>query len=212
MFDNENSKTNGEERFFNSMKSRTDTVFDVGSRSDSIFTDFHGNVHYFEPVPEFINALSIQPNKNISSHFNNFGLGNQTHTIDYYPKYQSFLNRTASCGVDDSKNKITLQIRKACDYIREKDIKRIDFLKIDTEGYELEVLKGFEESIRIVGCIQFEYGGTFLDNGVKLIDVIDYLRNFGFKDFSYVTPTDTHLIDDFSDHYRYCNIVCFGQI
>ena len=42
---------------------------------------------------------------------------------------------------------------KLSDFIREKNIKTIDVLKIDTEGYELEVLKGLEQSIRFVNFI-----------------------------------------------------------
>lgn len=99
----------------------------------------------------------------------------------------------------------------AKDYIIENDIKTIDFLKIDTEGYELEVLQGFEEYIRIVKIIQFEYGGTFLDNNIKLIDVIQYLQLFGFGDFAYLTQNGTVPLTNYDDHYQYCNIVCINK-
>ena len=36
------------------------------------------------------------------------------------------------------------------DYIIENNIKRIDFLKIDTEGYEFNVIKGLGEHIKNV--------------------------------------------------------------
>ena len=104
-----------------------------------------------------------------------------------------------------------LQIKKAKDYIVEKNIESIDFLKIDTEGYELKVLQGFEECLEHVKIIQFEYGGTFLDNNTKLIDVIHYLQQKGFYKFAYLTNYGTELITDFSDHYQYCNIVCINK-
>ena len=62
-----------------------------------------------------------------------------------------------------------------------------------------------------VKIIQFEYGGTFLDNNLKLIDVIQYLESKGFYKFSYLTYYGTVLITDFSDHYKYCNIVCINK-
>jgi len=93
----------------------------------------------------------------------------------------------------------------------DKSITNIDFLKIDTEGYELDVLQGFEDSLKNIKIIQFEYGGTFLDNNIKLIDVINYLDQNGFYKFSYLTNNGTVLITDFNDHYQYCNIVCINK-
>ena len=122
-----------------------------------LIVNFEGEVHYFEPVQEFIEALSAQPNKNRKSLFNNFGLGNENKELYYYPRYQSFFNRINSCGINDDMNKIMLNIKKAKDYIVEKDIKIIDFLKIDTEGYELYVLQDFEDFLKNVKIIQFEY-------------------------------------------------------
>jgi hypothetical protein len=116
-----------------------------------------------------------------------------------------------SCGVNDEDNKILLDIKKGKDYVINKNIKTIDFLKIDTEGYELKVLQGFEDFLENIKIIQFEYGGTFLDNNIKLIDVKNYLENKGFNKFSYLTNDGTVLITDFNDHYQYCNIVCINK-
>lgn len=211
MFNNWNSSTNGEVQFFNRIKNEISTIFDVGCRSDTEFTEFEGIVHYFDPVESFIRELSSKPNKNSKSYYNTFGLGNENTTSYYYPRYQSFFNRINSCKGDDSASKVELKIRKAKDYIIENNINKIDFLKIDTEGFELNVIKGFEELISNVGIIQFEYGGTFLDNNTKLIDVINYLKEYGFENFSYLSFDGTSPITDFSDHYQYCNIVCINK-
>jgi hypothetical protein len=50
-----------------------------------------------------------------------------------------------------------------------------------------------------------------MDNNTKLIDVINYLKEYGFYKFSYLTNNGTILINDFSDHYHYCNIVCINK-
>jgi FkbM family methyltransferase len=162
-------------------------------------------------VYDFIENLKTQKNKNKISYFNNFGLGNENKDIFYYPRYQSFYDRINSCHESDDKNKIILKIKKAVDYVNEKNIQKIDFLKIDTEGYELEVVKGFEHILQKIKIIQFEYGGTFLDNNVKLIDIITFLKNNGFHNFSYLKPDGIEMITDFNDHYQYCNIVCFNN-
>ena len=41
--------------------------------------------------------------------------------------------------------------------------KYIDFVKIDVEGHELEVLEGFGNLIKITKLIQFEFGGCNID-------------------------------------------------
>jgi FkbM family methyltransferase len=211
MFNNCDPKTNGEELFFSSIKNNIKNIFDIGCRYDSEYINFCGEVHYFDPVNEFIQELSKKPNVNSISYFNNFGLGNENKNLYYYPRYQSFYDRVNSCIVSDDSNKTLLHIKKAKDYIIDKNVNSIDFIKIDTEGYELNVLQGFEEYIECVKIIQFEYGGTFIDNNTNLIDVIEYLRQKGFYNFSYLTSSGTFLITDFSDHYQYCNIVCINK-
>lgn len=211
MFNNCDPKTNGEEKFFLNIKDELKVIFDVGCRADSEFTIFDGEVHYFDPVSEFINNLSRQQNKNKKSYFNNFGLGNENKELYYYPKYQSFYDRVNSCKISDESNKILLKIKKGKDYVTENKIESIDFLKIDTEGYELNVLQGFEDFLENIKIIQFEYGGTFLDNNVKLIEVIKHLEKYGFHKFSYLTNNQPVIIQDFTDHYQYCNIVCINK-
>jgi FkbM family methyltransferase len=211
MFNNYNSKTNGEYKFFMDIKDKINRIFDVGCRSDSDFIEFTGEVHYFDPVNEFIEKLKTQENMNKASYFNSFGLGEDNKELYYYPRYQSFYDRINSCSVSDKSNKIVLHIKKGKDYINNNNIKNIDFLKIDTEGYELNVLQGFEDFLENIKIIQFEYGGTFLDNNTKLIDVINYLEQKGFYKFSYLTNYGTELITDFIDHYQYCNIVCINK-
>jgi FkbM family methyltransferase len=211
MFNNCNPRVNGEYQFYMKIKPYIKTIFDVGCRTDTEFNTFQGEVHYFDPMPEFINILSKQSTNNKNAYFNNFGLGEENKQLFYYPRYQSFYDRVNSCQISDDSNKIILEIKKAKDYIIGKNITNIDFLKIDTEGYEHNVLKGFEEYLNIVNIIQFEYGGTFLDNNVKLNDVINYLNEKGFHKFSYLSENGAVLITDFNDHYQYCNIVCVNK-
>lgn len=210
MFNNCDSYTNGERKFYDSIRSTINTVFDVGSRYDSEFTDFTGTVHYFDPVDEYIEILKQKLNKNNKSYFNSFGLSNINDMIFYYPKYQSFYDRIATCKNSDDPNKKQLIVKKGIDYVNENNIDHIDLLKIDTEGHELDVLKGFEDFLQNVSIIQFEYGGTYIDSGTKLIDVINHLKPW-FTNFYYLSQDGNQLIQDFYDHYNYCNIVCFNN-
>ncbi len=211
MFNNCNPKTNGEHTFFTDIKDKINVIFDVGCRSDSEFIHFEGEVHYFDPIKSFIDKLKTYKTKNKKSYYNVFGLGHENSQFYYYPKYQSFYDRKASCGVSDIENRILLDIKKGNEYVIEKNIKSVDFLKIDTEGYELNVLQGFGDFLTNVKVIQFEYGGTFLDNNTKLIDVINFLEEKGFIQFSYLTNKGPVRITDFTDHYKYCNIICINK-
>ena len=59
MFNNCNSKTNGELLFYNLIKDKITTIFDIGCRNDSEFINFNGEVHYFDPINDFIESLKI---------------------------------------------------------------------------------------------------------------------------------------------------------
>lgn len=203
-----NVTTDSEFLFFQKIKPFIHTIFDVGSRDESEFIDFEGEVHYFDPVPSYIRDLSAQPNKNTKSVFNAFGLGETNEVIDYYPGFASFYDRVISCGRSDAPNKCPLQVIKSKDYMLTKEMKSLDFLKIDTEGFEFHVIKGFEEIIQNVKVIQFEYGGTYLDCKTKLSEVVDYLSQHGFHKFAILTDSGPVPVTDFTDNYQYSNYVC----
>jgi len=59
---------------------------------------------------------------------------------------------------------IQIKISKLKDYIEKNNIKKIDFMKIDTEGYEFEILLGLENKIQLVDIIMFEH---HYDNMIK---------------------------------------------
>jgi FkbM family methyltransferase len=62
-FNNCNPKTNGEQRYI-SLLSPGKVIFDVGSRNDSDFMSYNGEVHYFDPVERFVNELKDKPTRN----------------------------------------------------------------------------------------------------------------------------------------------------
>jgi hypothetical protein len=64
MFNNCDSKINGEFKFFMMIKDNINIIFDVGSNSDSEYIEFTGEVHYFEPVNKFIEDLKKKYNLN----------------------------------------------------------------------------------------------------------------------------------------------------
>ena len=70
----------------------------------------------------------------------NFGLGSYNHQAKYLP-----LNG-GSTRMDDAGTEVA-QVIMLDDYVREKNLPRVDFIKLDVEGSELEVLKGAATTI-----------------------------------------------------------------
>jgi FkbM family methyltransferase len=70
----------------------------------------------------------------------------------------NFLNKK------ETYQKLKIKISKLKDYIEKHNIEKIDFMKIDTEGYEFEILLGLENKIKLVDIIMFEH---HYDNMIK---------------------------------------------
>ncbi len=66
--------------------------------------------------------------------------------------------------------------------IRLKELlnRKIDFLKIDIEGAEYEVLKDIKENLHFVQNMFFEYHGSFQQNN-ELLEIFDIIHGAGFK-------------------------------
>lgn len=183
------------------------TVFDVGSRNDSFFLSYLGEVHYFEPQPEFLADLKLQdPKKNTASFFNSFGLSDSEDISAWYPAFQSFVDRSETLKRQPEPVQ-WLEIRRGDKYVQENKIEKIHFLKIDTEGFELKVIKGFGEFLSKVNHIQFEYGGTYIDAKIRLKDVLEYLRKMGFGNFGLLSSNEVIPLTSEDDHWQYCNIL-----
>ncbi len=67
-------------------------------------------------------------------------------------------------------------------YFLEHKLNKIDLLKIDTEGYELKVLKGCIKSLPMTNYIYFEHHyDDMLDKGYTFTDINNFLKKNSFK-------------------------------
>ena len=80
------------------------------------------------------------------------------------------------------RNKVATKIITLKNLIAEEKIEKIDFIKIDTEGFEFNILLGLEEEIKRVQFILFEhhYDNMILKN-YKFNDIHKLLNDNGFK-------------------------------
>ena len=69
------------------------------------------------------------------------------------------------------------------DFIKERGVDRIDLLKIDVEGTEMDVLRGFEDTFdkRQVRVCQFEYGYANISSHQLLVDFYEFFEERGYE-------------------------------
>jgi FkbM family methyltransferase len=73
-------------------------------------------------------------------------------------------------------NSSTVQAIRLKDFIHRK----VDFLKIDIEGAEYEVLKDIKENLHFVQNMFLEYHGSFKENN-ELIEILEIINESGFN-------------------------------
>ena len=109
----------------------------------------------FEPIEEFRQCLLINvpaPNLKVES----VALGNRTGTTEMI----RVANNAGHTHVDAASTQGTTEIRRLDDY----EFDTVDYIKVDCEGYEYEVLLGAEHTIRRCGtriCVEQKPHGIF---------------------------------------------------
>lgn len=168
--------------FYRNYVRRGMTVFDVGAHDGgltALFSELAGDgaVHAFEPTAATFTTLAArlaeQAATNVSA--NQVALSDETGTVRMhcydgpYRAFNSMAERPlAAYGVDAGPARCEEVIAVTLDaYCAEHGVTRIDLLKVDVEGAELQVLRGARGllSARRIACIAFEFGQTTFDMG-----------------------------------------------
>jgi len=132
-------------------------IFDVGANVGQTAYIFHSNldkkslIYSFEPIKS--TYMELRKNtKNIDNVFTkNIALGSSNFktNIQVFEGEESVYNSIVKDNMNIKSNSIEEIEVMTGDYFCElNNIAEIDILKIDTEGYELEVLKDFKEKLR----------------------------------------------------------------
>jgi FkbM family methyltransferase len=144
-------------------------IFDVGVQYESPFFNINPNaeIHLFEPIKECADKLKLK-HKNV----NCFALGSKEETKNFFWKYGAWKSRPRFDGMQETRK---IKIKTINNYCKKEGIKTIDYLKVDTEGFDFEVIKG--ANLINIKYIQFEDFGTFY-NGESIIDIMNYLADY----------------------------------
>lgn len=172
-------------------------IFDIGHNSG----DFTKEV--FELTNKKIKVYAFEPNSNVVSQFanntnvniSNFGISDiNGKSILYVPTNNVDSNTYSVCSslsirpvfknlVDIHIKEIEIELMTIDSFCEFNNVDYIDYLKIDTEGYEFEVIKGANKMFlkKLIACGQFEFGDTFKERGYSIEDVIQLLLHYDYE-------------------------------
>ena len=178
-------------------------IFDVGANEGESIEFFLNlfdspKIYSFEPEKKSYQKISSKYEGNKAVKLFNFAFGNKKEklilktniksststlsTINTKSKYYKF----KSAILNSSKNNIFLgeekvKVKKIDHFILEKKIKTLHILKIDTEGFELNVIKGAKKALKKTKMliIEFQLNDMYLNYNPKKID--RFLTNNNFE-------------------------------
>jgi len=172
---------------FKSLVQPTDTVLDIGANigcTSLLFGDLARKVYSFEPSPTTHRWLieNVQRAKLNNVEPLNLGLGKDAGTFEltFAPNNRSggFVSNLTNASEGHQVEQIT--IAKGDDFIRERQIAKVDFIKIDVEGFEQSVIQGLAETIgRDQPIVALELNHWCLNafQRTSVPDFFDFLRS-----------------------------------
>jgi FkbM family methyltransferase len=178
-----------------------DVGANIGQYGNSIRqAGYKNHIISFEPISSVYKVLksNIDSDKRWEAHNFGIGKGNEETIINVSKNLasSSILNVTeASTNAEPLsgfESKEIIQIISLDEFFENKGIKDNIYLKIDVQGYELEVLKGCQKMISQISVIQIEMSFIELYNDGPLFkDILEKMEYFGFEIYS--------IIPDFRD-------------
>jgi FkbM family methyltransferase len=177
---------------------RLHTFFDVGANVGNTASNFattfpEAKIYCFEPITAAFNELSIRMNKFPSAMCYRLGVSSEVGSFEMTSKGTSTGNsivteRDANTLMD----KEVVSVTTLDQFTKDNRIDRIEFLKIDTEGHDLNVLQGATGMLehRRIDFVQVECGVSPMNQRhVKLEVLRDFLLGKGYALFGFYDQT-----------------------
>jgi FkbM family methyltransferase len=188
-------------------------IFDVGSNKgqflDLILRSIPTNnfsIHCFEPGNTTFQVLLENTTTDDRIKLNNIGLGKESkEMLLYYDKAGSGLasltqRRLKHFNIEQSKSE-EVKIETIDNYCHQNNIEKIDLLKIDVEGHELDVLMGANHMLKQnrVNLISFEFGGCNIDTRSFFQDFYYFFKDRGMELFRITPSSYLHPITSYKE-------------
>ena len=181
-------------------------IFDIGAnKGQSIdrFLKINGSslIHSFEPINEEFDRLKKKYNNKVNIKLNNLALGEiktkKTFNITGHSGNSSFLEikkdsdwvklRSEQLGINNENyvsSKVEVNLDTVDSYCSKNSINNINIMKIDTQGYEQQVLMGSENMIKNqkIDAIEIEIVFSSVYNKyVNFSDIEKYLLPYNYR-------------------------------
>ncbi len=167
-------------------------VFDVGANVGQSVKKFRSVfprciVHSFEPSPSTFGVLKNELLAFENVHLCNCALGATPGKLPFFENtfsdMSSFLPLGAS-GWGTIAQETLVDVQTVDEFCKTKNVSRIDVLKLDTQGYDLEVLRGAENMLTHsnVGLVYLEiiFPGMY-EELPSFSDIYQFLASKGFR-------------------------------
>ena len=183
------------------------TIFDVGANigqsTKHFLSDYkEATIYAFEPFETAYSKLESTYSSNRVKCFK-IALGDKIEQQEITPFEEnlSVLNSLSKFAANTKGGKkVKVEVITGDSFVKQHIISQIDLLKIDTEGYEIEVLKGFAEHLQQgkikailceVGFSRANQRNTHINDLMDYMDSLDY-HLYGMYDFENQQIKDFH--------------------
>jgi len=185
---NYESETNGERWLLGKLATfQSQMIFDVGANLGNWLFEVRSampaaEIHAFEIVEATSTALAARVVGQTGIVVNPFGLADQSGNLIMRVYFHHERSSCTAYPYDQSYREVACPVRTGDEYLRDNGISHIDCLKIDVEGAEHLVLKGFAQALRDgrIDVIQFEYGQTSIFTHHLLRDFYEQFEANGY--------------------------------
>lgn len=192
----ESSYVSGEKWVINSLLKqygfKTGGVFfdvgaNIGNYAKEVLASYPNTQGFlFEPHPASFNKLKSDSALNSANKFN-IALGERNEKLKFYDRadlegseHASLYSEAISGIHQQAVVEIEVEVQTLDLFCKENQISHIDFLKIDTEGHELAVLKGAQKFLagKSIRLIQFEFNEMNVISRTYMRDFLELLSNY----------------------------------
>jgi FkbM family methyltransferase len=145
-------------------------------------------IHAFEPLPIHIEKFKQLTNGLIGVHLHEVGLGSLTTKINM--KVTDFSDASSLLALTETGKQqwhlqqvgeIPVQIERLDDWISSHGLPSPDLIKMDVQGFELEVLRGAEQCLTQAKGVLLETSfKNFYERQCRFDELVSFLANAGF--------------------------------